>query len=157
MIRTVSYSLMNQNCLPNWKCANGSEYNIANSGTQAVLHEFNKVFFTSFSTTTFMKLTNGQRHAQISFAEFRVNLSKNMEITVTNYFTSGNKCIFHWADFYKSQTCSTTLCKEHRYQILWKSNKRFSHWYYITDGRPWSSFHALFVLRGRRLIMAHLR
>ena len=95
MIRTVSYSLMNQNCLPNWKCANGSEYNIANSGTQAVLHEFNKVFFTSFPTTTFMKLTNGQRHAQISFAEFRVNLSKNMEITVTNYFTSGNKCIFH--------------------------------------------------------------
>jgi hypothetical protein len=42
------------------------------------------------------------RHAQISFTEFRVNLSKSMEITVTNYFTSGIKCEFHWANFYKN-------------------------------------------------------
>jgi len=52
---------MNENCLPNWKCANRSEYNIANSGTQAVLHEFNKAFFTSFPTTIFMKLASGQQ------------------------------------------------------------------------------------------------
>jgi len=32
-----------------------------------------------------------------------------MENTVTNSFTPGNKCVFRWADFCETQTCSTTL------------------------------------------------
>ena len=47
--------------------------------------------------------------------------------------------------------------KELQYQISWKSDKRFNHWYYITDrqtdGRVLHTIRSSFLIRNERLTM----